>query len=58
MDNTYEQMQMKCGKAKYPGHVQVLVESLFHLTKPLNMAMVGSFEVVLGQTPNPLYRIL
>jgi hypothetical protein len=48
-----------CQQGVYPrGHVlplrlpRVLLESLFCLTKLLNIAMVGNCEVMLGQTLN------
>jgi hypothetical protein len=53
---TVAHRQIKFGTAKDDRHsfTWVLLESLFHLTKILNMAMVKNNDVILGQT-QPLW---
>jgi hypothetical protein len=54
MEATHEPLPLTdvlCSKRSYT-YIQVLFESLFYLTKLLNMFMVQNFEVMLGQTLN------
>jgi hypothetical protein len=37
--------------------LRVLFETLFYLTKLLNLTMVRNFEIILGQTLKQYYRI-